>query len=357
MSTRSILVRMIVSLSIAACNSEENATPVGRGPIAGARTVDWTMLGYDLASTYWNKAETKVSAESARHLTKAWEFDTKAGVTGTPVVSGGRVYVSASPVDPADPTKGGLIALDLATGAEIWRNQQAATSSSLAVDSGVLYMHDFAGYVRAFDVDDGHQLWEYDTDDNPNTIGFSSPVVTKDLVLVGGSGLEEVALPPGTPATFRGFVLALNKKTGAHAWKKYTVEPPSTGVGIWSTLSADESAGVVIAATGNNYTGAPSDTSDAFLALPLADGADFLWKQQIFEGDVFTSRQSNGNPDADFGANPILFEVEGKMLAAGGNKGGDVWVVDRSSGAIVAVGLTPDQNPSERLIGLSDKLD
>src|SRR5262249_9699142 len=31
-------------------------------------------------------------------------------------------------------------------------------------------------------------------------------------------------------------------------------------------------------------------------------------------------------------ANPVLFEVGGKKLAAGGNKGGDVWVVDRSDG-------------------------
>ena len=100
-------------------------------------------------------------------------------------------------------------------------------------------------------------------------------------------------------------------------------------------LSVDEDAGVVFASTGNNYTGEASDTSDAFLALPLADGANFRWKQQIFEGDVFTIRQSNGNPDADFGANPILFEVEGRKLVAGGNKGGDFWVLDRTDGTII----------------------
>jgi polyvinyl alcohol dehydrogenase (cytochrome) len=130
-------------------------------------------------------------------------------------------------------------------------------------------------------------------------------------------------------------VLAL-RKDGSVAWKKYTVEPPSTGVGIWSTLSVDEAGGMVIAGTGNNYTGPASDTSDAFLALDLAQGdGDFLWKAQIHTGDVFVSRQSNGNPDADFGANPILFDLDGRKLAAGGNKGGEVWVVDRTNGSII----------------------
>jgi polyvinyl alcohol dehydrogenase (cytochrome) len=329
---RSTLGVLLTPLLALACSSQDEP-PAGPGPGGpqDARTLDWKGLGYDLGSTYWNKAETKISTSSAPTLSKVWEFDTKATASSTVVISGGRVYISSSPTDPADPTKGGLIALDLATGAEIWRNVDAAGPSSLALDGNVLYMHDFPGNVRAFDVTDGHQLWEYKTDENANIVGFSSPVVTKDLVLVGGSGLEEVALPAGMPATFRGFVLALNKD-GTLAWKKYTVEPPHNGVGIWSTLSVDESAGMVVAATGNNYTGEPSDTSDAFLALPLATGADFLWKTQILTGDVFTSRQSNGNPDADFGANPILFDFEGRKLAAGGNKGGNVWVIDRATG-------------------------
>jgi polyvinyl alcohol dehydrogenase (cytochrome) len=97
----------------------------------------------------------------------------------------------------------------------------------------------------------------------------------------------------------------------------------------------DEEADMVFASTGNNYTGDASDTSDAFLAFPLSDGARILWKKQIKENDVFIIAQTNGNPDADFGANPILFEVNGRKLVAGGNKGGDFWVLDRADGTII----------------------
>src|SRR5688572_25134775 len=101
------------------CSSEDKP-PAPPAPPGGVKTLDWKSLGYDLGSTYWNRAETKITTSTAPKLVKAWEFDTKGAAHGTAVVSGGRVYVSGAPPDPTDPTKGGLIAIELATGAEIW---------------------------------------------------------------------------------------------------------------------------------------------------------------------------------------------------------------------------------------------
>jgi outer membrane protein assembly factor BamB len=334
------LASALAPLLMAACggdvrSTKETGDPPGEpGPKAEPATSDWNMLGYDLASTYWNKVETKVTKSKASALVEAWEFDTGSTVTATPVVSGGRVYVASAPIDPSKPA-GGVIAIDLATGTMIWRNMSVGGYASLAVDKGVLYHHDPGGIVRALDAADGRVLWEHKTDEHPSLIGFSSPIVTRDFVLVGGASNDETVVPRGEQSSFRGFVIALNKADGSLAWKKYTVEPPHNGAAIWSTLSADETTGVVVAATGNNYTGEASPTSDAFLTLPLANGQDFLWTRQILEGDVFTITQTNRNPEADFGANPILFEVQGRKLAAGGNKGGDVWVLDRADGSIV----------------------
>jgi polyvinyl alcohol dehydrogenase (cytochrome) len=330
--TQSLALTLVIALA-AGCSSEDEP-PAPPPPPGAASTLDWNSLGYDLASTYWNRAEKKITTSTAPNLVKAWEFDTRASVSGTAVISGGRVYVAASPSDPGDPTKGGIIAIELATGTEIWRNQTTGGSSSLALDGTTLYLHDSGGTVRALDVGDGHEIWAAPTDNVGVVVGFSSPVVTKDFVLVGTSSAEELTLPAGNPATFHGAVLAYNKSDGSVAWKKPTVDPPGDGVGVWSTLSVDEQAGLVYASTGNNFT-VVSDTSDAFLAIPLADGASFRWTAQMRENDVYTSRQQNGNPDADFGANPILFELQGRKLAAGGNKGGDVWVLDRLTGEVL----------------------
>src|SRR5687767_2794174 len=115
---------LVIALAMGCSTDDKPKEPPP--PPGAASTKDWNSLGYDLSSTYWNRAEKKITTSTARTLVKAWEFDTKSSVTGTAVISGGRVYVSANPADVADPTKGGVIALELATGAEIWRNQNTA---------------------------------------------------------------------------------------------------------------------------------------------------------------------------------------------------------------------------------------
>jgi polyvinyl alcohol dehydrogenase (cytochrome) len=304
-------------------------------PKVETATADWTMLAYDLKSTYWNRGETKVTKATAAELTKAWVFDTKAGVNATPVISKGRVYLASYGSASSGASGAGIVALDLATGSVIWQNNSVSGAASLALEQAILYQHDLEGTVRALDAETGQVLWEHKSDEHPSLAGFSSPVVSGDLVLVGGSSSDEALVMPGAQSTFRGFVLALDKRDGTLAWKKHTVEPPYNGAGIWSTLSIDEAAGVVVASTANNYTGEASDTSDAFLALPLANGTEFIWKSQMVEGAVFSLAQTIGNMEGDFGANPVLFEVQGRKLAAGGNKGGDVWVLDRSDGSII----------------------
>ncbi len=327
-------------LVAAGCSSSKKATKiiVDSGPAGPSANDDWTMYGYDEGSTYFNKAETLISTTTAPKLDKAWVYDTGVGVTATPVISGGRVYVDAN--------GGGVIALDLATGTEIWSTQSfydasspaPSGSSSLALDNGVLYLHDLGGTVRALDASDGHQLWAYKTDTDPSLVGFSSPIVTSKYVIIGGSTLEEL----GTgPYKFRGFVEALNKD-GTLAWKKYTVDGGAHGATLWSSVAVDESLGMVIAGTGNNHGPPATDTSDAFLAMPLdgdpADGGTLLWKQQIFAGDTW-ALASLASPDDDFGANPVMFDYasEGgiRKLVAGGNKGADFWVLDRTQGTVI----------------------
>jgi polyvinyl alcohol dehydrogenase (cytochrome) len=161
-------------------------------------------------------------------------------------------------------------------------------------------------------------------------VGFSSPVVTGDLVIVGGATLEEVL---GPPAEFRGFVVAIHKVDGTLAWQKFTVEDPEHGASVWSTVSVDESLGIVYAGTGNNHGPPAGSTSDAYLAIPLETGDSFRWTQQIQADDIWMSGLSS--PEYDFGANPVVFDVGDRKLVAGGNKGGDFWVLDRDTGVIV----------------------
>jgi polyvinyl alcohol dehydrogenase (cytochrome) len=313
-----------VMIVASGCSSNDDEKPATPG--LNSADADWRMLGYDLQSTFWNRAETRITPETARGLVKAWEFDTiSPNVSSTPIISGGKVYVMSG-------YDVGVLALDLASGGELWRNPAAVGGSSLALDNGILYAHNSGGILFALSAENnGEELWQVLTNEQPRLVGFSSPAVTKDFVIVGGSTLEELA-PPMEGPQFRGFITAV-RKDGSPGWTAYTVESPSHGATLWSSVSVDEASGIVVGSTGNNHGPPPSDSSDAFLAVPLQDGANILWKKQIFEGDIWTVRHAG--PDNDFGANPILFDLDGRKLAAGGNKGGDFWVVDRTNGEVV----------------------
>jgi polyvinyl alcohol dehydrogenase (cytochrome) len=163
--------------------------------------------------------------------------------------------------------------------------------------------------------------------------GFSSPVVAGDLVIVGLSSNEETSAI--NDASFRGGVAAFDKETGEQRWRFHTADDGYSGAAVWSTVSVSLEERMVFASSGNNYTGDANEYSDAIIALDLETG-EKLWSRQCETGDVFTIRNPQGNPDNDFGANPILFEAEidGELrkLVGAGAKSGIFWVFDRLTG-------------------------
>src|SRR5262249_21289308 len=119
-----------------ACASSSESAPASQPAVKLEKSPDdWNSLGYDLASTYWNRAETKITTKTAPGLVKAWDFDGGGSVTSTPAISGGVVYVVSN----------GVFAIDLQTGKQLWQNSDLRGSSSIAVSDDVLYMNDLTG--------------------------------------------------------------------------------------------------------------------------------------------------------------------------------------------------------------------
>jgi outer membrane protein assembly factor BamB len=301
----------------------------GTAGAAGAVTVvtttpssaDWSMIGYDLASTYWNRAETVLTKDNAASLAEIWSADLIGNVYGAPLQIGDKIYASGPSM---------VRAYEAATGTELWRASVGSTASMSYAD-GTLYVNDNSGQINAINAADGELLWTK-APDTQRADGSSSPVVVGDLVLIGGSngGLEL------TGGSFRGYLSALDRMTGAITWTTYTVPTGARGASIWSTASADLVAGRAYGSTGNNYGSPATDTSDAIIAFDLGSGA-VIWKNQRTEGDTFGG--FGGGPDHDFGANPVLYEtmVAGVMtqLVSSGAKSGAAHAVRRDDGTLV----------------------
>lgn len=284
------------------------------------------MLAHDARSSFYNPAETTLTAERAANLRIAWTFDAGGFVAGTPAVAGGRVYIVSAR---------GAYALDAMTGAQVWHNASAAGTASPTLVDGKLYVNTSRSVLRRLDAATGAEEWQAVIDAHPNAAGFSSPVVAGDLVVVGSASTEEVVAKDG--ATFRGSLVAFDRETGAEQWRHYTAEPPYNGVAIWSTASIDGDRGLVFGSTGNNYAGDAGPTSDSIFALELATGA-LVWNKQLSQDDVFTIPAPRSE-DSDFGTNPVLFDAmidgESRALVGAGQKSGVFWVLDRLTGELV----------------------
>jgi polyvinyl alcohol dehydrogenase (cytochrome) len=283
----------------------------------------WPMMGYSAASTYNNTAETVLTKANAASLAVAWQTDMGTNVYGAPLQIGDKIYASSG---------ASIKAFDAATGKELWTGT-ASTTGSMAYDGGTLYLYTMAGSLVAVDATNGQQKWAKNPDAQPGD-GSSSPLIAGNLVLIGGSsGAAELS----GASSFRGFLAAFDKIAGNVAWVSYTVPMGATGATLWSSPAADVAAGIAFGTTGNNHTRPATDSSDAIIGFDLAKG-DIKWKNQRTTGDTWNSTDFS-SPDADFGANPVLYEamVGGVMtpLVSSGQKSGDSHAVRRDTGAMV----------------------
>ena len=300
------------------------------------------MMGFDARNNYYQPHETRISVDNAASLHERWRFKIAGYPPGSPVVAEGRVFVMAT---------GGTYAIDLNTGDEVWELLSVSGTASLAYADGVIYAHSADAKLWALNATDGAVIWG-PVATNPSQLrcdGTSSPIVAVGKVLVGHScGLPEVTGGDDQTAA-RGGVEAFNAGDGSQAWTYWTVpESGENGAMVWSTVSVDVEAKVVFAGTGNNYSVA-GGSSDAIHAIDLETG-ERKWMQQVRSDDVWSLRGTATvtGEDTDFGANPILADVDGRKIVVDGDKGASFWALDRETGEILwsYEGLSATHSPN-----------
>ena len=279
-------------------------------------------MGYDPESSYFNKAETTVTKQNVANLKELWTADLGGPVYSAPLQVGDVIYAAG----PAT-----VRAFQAMTGEQLWQTAVTSTST-LAYASGTLYVDTPASTIVALDAASGMMLWTKPHNQGTEADGNSSPIPVGDFVYIGGSN-GNMELAGG--GTFRGYLSALDRATGDIAWSSYTVPEGARGASIWSTPSIDVAAGMAYGSTGNNYGAPATDSSDAIIQFDLKTG-EIQWKAQLVAGDTFGA---GIGPDADFGANPVLYEtmVDGVLtkLVSAGNKGGDACAVRRDNGTML----------------------
>ena len=327
--------------------------PAGVRAASAPANTDWsTYLGDKHRSLY--SPLLQINRANVAQLQVAWTYDTgeQGEYQANNLVVAGVLYT-------ATPSRR-LIALDAATGRELWQWDPAKT---LAGTGGrrqrglVFWQNESGGEARLFtgvgnflfalDAKTGAPVASFgdrgaielgaglDTADTPR-VGLNTPGVTyQDTLIIGGIG---------GPGAVRG----LDVRTGARRWIFHLIPRPgefghdtwpaeayktATGVMPWSGQSLDEKRGIVYLATKTAepdfYGGARHGQNlfaNSLVALDAKTGKR-LWHYQIVHHDLL---------DKDLPCPPILLTVThgGKKIdaVAQGTKHGQLFVFDRVTG-------------------------
>lgn len=264
---------------------------------------------------------------------------------------------------------GTVYSLGFETGCTEW-----ATKASGPVRSGIVianagmkeavFFGDAAGNVYALDFFTGQLLWAVRADAHPNATITGTPTWWDGRLYVPISSGEEGARrrPEYECCTFRGSVVALDSENGKKIWQSYmATDAPAavgktkdghniyapSGMAIWSAPTIDGARNRLYVGTGDNYSEPGTKTSDAVVALDLADGK-IAWSRQFDKDDVYkidcgdpprAGCSPPTNPEFDLGASPILID---RVLDKRATKRKDILILGQKSGLVYAV--DPDES-------------
>lgn len=318
----------------------------------------WNGWGVNTSNTrYQDSSMAGLTAADVPRLKLKWSFGFpgELSVDAQPTIAGGRLFVGTQ--------SGTVYALSASTGCVHWVFPAAAavraaiTIGRVETGSGTrfaAFIGDRSANVYAVDATTGQLLWTTKIDDYPFARVTGSPVLHNGRLYIGVASGEETAgaVADYECCRFRGSLVALNAATGKQIWKAYTITEearPTTknkigtqlwgpsGAPIWISPAIDVKRNAAYVTTGNNYSGPPTSTSDAFVAFDL-DTGKILWSRQMTAADDWNTScrlpdkincTNVEAPDFDFAAPPILVTLSnGRRALVAGQKSGVVHALD-----------------------------
>ncbi|MDE2371536.1 MAG: PQQ-dependent dehydrogenase, methanol/ethanol family [Burkholderiales bacterium] len=336
------LARIAAAAALALPAWAVQALPANYSPVTDARLAqpepgNWLQYRGGYASWGYSPLA-QINTANVGHLQLAWAFSTGQtdGHESPPIVNNGYMYVTTPGAQ--------VIALDAATGAELWRYkkdlpaelmQLHPTNRGVALYGDKVYVATVDCHLVALDAKTGKVVWSKPVSDWKAIHYITlAPLAAKGKIMVGSSGGE---------TGVRGFVAAFDAETGVEAWRTYTVPEPGQpggdtwpgqtykngGGSIWITGSYDPATNLAYWGTGNP---APWPTEGR--------KGDNLYTSSTIVLDVDTGAikghhqyTPNDAWDWDEVSAPVLIDtdIEGRRMKAAVHAGRDgyLWMLER----------------------------
>ena len=306
----------------------------------------WPSHGYDHANRRANPLETTLGPANAANLAVKWQFDigtvdgpSGAGVTSTPTVGGGMVFVTA--------WNGKVYALDARDGRVRWRYDVGSTalglqSSATLTADGRLLFGDSNANMYCLLARTGKLLWKTTIGDASVDHIWASPQVANNRVFIG------IASHSDQPCT-QGRLVGLDLDTGAVLWTLKAVPDRicnndtsitcstdaecgtgtcvmARGAGVTATVAVDPTGETVYMNTVGCYTFPSVGDSDSIFKLDAATGTP-AWIVRVQAPEQFGKVFYH---DFGFLNGPILVDADDgiggtRPLVVSGSKDGSLY--------------------------------
>ncbi len=306
-------------------------------------TNNWVSYNGDYTGRRFSSLS-QVTPQNVSHLAAKWVFHTRnAGVLEvTPVVVAGVMFITGS---------NDAYALDAGTGALLWHHARGVSSGLIDDASGHInrgvavlgtrvYMETDNAHLLCLDARSGNLIWDVAYADNTQSYGATSaPLIVKDKVLVGTSGGDDGV---------RGFVAAFDVQTGKEVWRFWTIPAPGEkgsetwpvgedylrgGGTAWMPGTYDPELNTIYWGTGNaapDYDGSVRPGDNLYTSSLVAldpDTGKMKWYFQFNPHELY---------DYDSVQTPVLvdakFKGKPRKLVVTANRNGFLYILDRTTG-------------------------
>lgn len=308
---------------------------------------NWPSYNGDYSGRRYSSL-TQVTVANAYRLAAQWVFHSRnAGILeATPIVVDGVMYMTGS---------NDAYAIDAVTGRVLWHHERPVTQgliddASGHINRGVgitgnrLFMETDNAHLLCLDARSGNLLWDVVyAEDNRNYGATSAPLVIKDKVLIGTSGGDDGV---------RGFVAAFDVKTGKEMWRFWTIPAPGEtgsetwpkgdiykhgGGTTWMPGTYDPELDTIYWATGNpspDFDGSVREGDNLYTNSLIALDPDTGKLRWYFQ---FTPHDLN---DYDATETPVLlsttFKGKQRKLIVQANRNGFIYILDRETGEFLS---------------------
>lgn len=290
----------------------------------------------------------QIDKTTVKRLVPVWNLslDNQYGEQAQPLVYNGVMYVTNAKA---------TVAIDLATGKQIWKTPVdwppdtprivccGISNKGAAIYDGKLFRCTLDAFVIALDLKTGKEIWRQKAAEWKQGYSITAaPLLASGVLITGISGAE---------FGIRGFLDGWDPQSGMHLWRRYTVAAPGEpggqtwpagdaylhgGGSTWITGSYDPDLDLVYWGTGNpgpwNPTQRPGDNlyTNSLLALRPKTG-EIVWYYQFTPNDMF---------DYDACWEPILADIrvdsQQRKVVMQLNRNGFLYVLDRANGKLLS---------------------